>query len=82
MAENKIITVFGGSRARAGEPDYEEARLLGRELAVRGYQVCSGGYGGVMEAASRGAKEAGGRTVAVTCGFFRAKANEWIKTDE
>jgi uncharacterized protein (TIGR00725 family) len=73
-----IITVFGSSRPRAGEPDYEEARRLGSELAVRGFQVCSGGYAGVMEAVSRGAKEAGGRTIAITSTFFRTKANPWV----
>jgi uncharacterized protein (TIGR00730 family) len=73
-----IITVFGSSRPRAGEADYEEARHLGGELARRGFQVCSGGYGGVMEAVSRGAKEAGGRTIAITSTFFRTRANEWV----
>ncbi len=48
---SKVITVFGSSRPRADEPDYEEARLLGRALAERrGFVVCSGGYVGVMEA--------------------------------
>ena len=76
--ENQTITVFGSSRPRSGEPDYEQARLVGRELAGRGFWVCSGGYGGVMEAASRGAKEAGGHTVAVTAKCFDSPANEWV----
>ncbi len=76
--ESEIITVFGSSRPREGDGDYEQARLLGRELAARGFRVCSGGYGGVMEAASRGAKEAGGRTLAVTAKFFRSSANAWV----
>jgi uncharacterized protein (TIGR00725 family) len=73
-----IITVFGSSRPRAGDSDYEEARRLGGELARRGFQVCSGGYAGVMEAVSRGAKEAGGRTIAITSTFFRTQANAWV----
>jgi uncharacterized protein (TIGR00725 family) len=73
-----IITVFGSSRPRDGEGDYEQARLLGRALAARGFCVCSGGYGGVMEAASRGAKESGGRTLAVTAEFFKSAANAWV----
>src|SRR5260370_37150035 len=73
-----IITVFGSSRPRAGESDYEEARRLGGELARRGLQVCSGGYAGVMEAVSRGAKEAGGGTMAITSTFFRTRANNWV----
>ena len=74
----RIISVFGSSRPREGETDYEEARALGRALAERGFAVCTGGYGGVMEAASRGAKEAGGRTLAITATFFRSKANAWV----
>lgn len=75
---SSIVTVFGSSRTRAGESDYEEARQLGGELARRGFQVCSGGYAGVMEAVSRGAKEAGGRTIAITSAFFRTRANAWV----
>jgi uncharacterized protein (TIGR00725 family) len=74
----RIITVFGSGRVCAGEPEYEQARRLGRALASRGFAVCSGGYGGVMEAALRGAKEGGGRTLAVTARFFRARANAWV----
>jgi uncharacterized protein (TIGR00730 family) len=78
MSPGKIITVFGSSRPNAGEEDYEEARRLGSELARRGFQVCSGGYTGVMEAVSRGAKEAGGRAIAITSTFFRTQANSWV----
>ncbi|HEX4002611.1 MAG TPA: LOG family protein [Candidatus Acidoferrales bacterium] len=74
----RVVTVFGSGRVRSGEPPYEEARALGAALAAKGFRVCSGGYGGVMEAVSRGAKEAGGRTLAVTAEFFRSTANEWI----
>ena len=77
----KIITVFGSSRPRAGDADYEEARALGRALAERGFAVCSGGYGGVMEAVSRGAKEAGGKTYGVTAEFFGRGANEWVDVE-
>src|SRR6202023_4232364 len=60
----------------------EEARVLGRALAKRGLLVCSGGYGGVMEAVSRGAKEAGGKTTGVTADFFKAaKLNAWIDVE-
>jgi uncharacterized protein (TIGR00730 family) len=76
--ETPIITVFGSSRPRDGDGDYAVARALGRELAMHGFRVCSGGYGGVMEGASRGAKEAGGRTLAVTAKFFRSGANDWV----
>jgi uncharacterized protein (TIGR00730 family) len=76
--KNKVITVFGSSRPREGDADYEDARALGRALAERGFCVCSGGYGGVMEGVSRGAKEAGGRTLGITAEFFRVSVNPWI----
>jgi len=79
MQKQRIITVFGSSRPREGDFDYEQARGLGRALASAGFAVCSGGYGGVMAAASRGAKEAGGKTYGVTAAFFKsAKRNAWI----
>ena len=78
ISRDKIVTVFGSSRPREGDADYEEARALGQALAARGFQVCSGGYGGVMEAVSRGAKDAGGHTLAVTTRFFRSRANAWV----
>jgi uncharacterized protein (TIGR00725 family) len=62
-ARPKIVTVFGSSRPRSGDAQYADAQALGGELAAKGFVVCSGGYGGVMEAVSRGAKEAGGRTL-------------------
>jgi uncharacterized protein (TIGR00730 family) len=74
----KIVTVFGSSRPREGDAHYAQAYALGAALAEKGLNVCSGGYGGVMEAVSRGAKEAGGRTLAVTAQFFKARANRWV----
>ena len=76
--QQKIVTVFGSSRPHAGDAHYAEAQQLGAALAAKGLIVCSGGYGGVMEAVSRGAKEAGGRTLAVTAQFFKVRANRWI----
>jgi uncharacterized protein (TIGR00730 family) len=75
------VTVFGSSRPREGDADYEVARLLGRALAESGYSVCSGGYGGVMAAVSRGAKERGGKTYGVTAEFFKAKLNPWVDVE-
>jgi len=73
-----VVTVFGSSRPQEGDADYAEARELGFALAAKGFAVCTGGYGGVMEAASRGAKDAGGRTLAITAKFFNARANTWV----
>jgi uncharacterized protein (TIGR00725 family) len=81
MRKELRVTVFGSSRPLEGDADYEEARMLGRALAESGYSVCSGGYGGVMEGVSRGAKEAGGETYGVTAEFFKAKLNPWIDVE-
>jgi len=79
MGDSQIIaTVFGSSRPSDGDADYAEARELGWALSAKGFTVCSGGYGGVMEAVSRGAKDAGGRTMAVTAEFFGRDPNRWV----
>jgi uncharacterized protein (TIGR00725 family) len=74
----KIVTVFGSSRPRPGEAQYSAARQLGFELARHNFVVCSGAYAGTMEAVSRGAKEAGGRTLGITAQFFKARANQFV----
>ncbi len=63
----KVISVFGSSAPRPGQADYGAAHELGRLLAQAGLAVASGGYIGVMEAVSRGAAEAGGQVIGVTC---------------
>jgi uncharacterized protein (TIGR00730 family) len=60
------VTVFGGSRVEPDSDEYVAAQELGRALAQRGFSVVTGGYNGVMEAVSRGAKEAGGVVIGVT----------------
>jgi uncharacterized protein (TIGR00730 family) len=81
----KIVTIFGGSEPRAGDPAYEEARRLGELLAGAGFAVLTGGYVGVMEAISRGAAEIGGHVIGVTCdeieAFRSAGANPWVKEE-
>jgi len=74
----RIVTVFGSGLSQRSNSNYVDARVLGRELASRGFTVCTGGYGGVMEAVSRGAKEAGGKTIGVTADVFAGHANRWI----
>lgn len=57
------ITVFGSARFQESHPYYEMGRAVGAELAKAGFTVMTGGGPGIMEAANRGAKEAGGRSV-------------------
>ncbi len=73
-----IITIFGSARPADGDIFYEEARILGGELAAAGCTVCNGGYGGTMEASARGAKEAGGKAIGVVSEFFGVEPNKWI----
>ena len=54
------VTIFGGANPIPSDPAYAEAELLGRLLAQAGHSVLTGGYIGTMEAASKGAAEAGG----------------------
>jgi uncharacterized protein (TIGR00730 family) len=75
---SRVVTVFGSSRPQPGDDQYVQAQALGAALADHGFVVCSGGYAGVMEAVSRGAKDAGGRTIGITSRFFRSRANAWI----
>jgi len=74
----RIITVFGSSLPGEGSAAYNEARRLGRLLAEAGYAVCNGGYGGLMEASARGAREAGGHTIGITCVIWPRPANPYI----
>ncbi|HEY8238921.1 MAG TPA: TIGR00730 family Rossman fold protein [Candidatus Limnocylindrales bacterium] len=57
------ITVFGSARVSEGNPAYDQAREIGRLLALEGYAVITGGGPGVMEAANRGCQEGGGLSV-------------------
>ncbi|HSA99187.1 MAG TPA: LOG family protein [Anaerolineales bacterium] len=76
------VSVFGGSQPREGDAAYAQARELGKLLAGHGHTVLTGGYIGTMEAVSRGANEAGGHVIGVTCEDIEAwrptQANAWV----
>jgi uncharacterized protein (TIGR00725 family) len=72
----RIIGVIGAGECDAST--YEVARQLGRLIARSGAALVCGGLFGVMEAASRGAKEAGGLTLALLPGDERRAANAYI----
>ncbi len=79
------VTVFGSSRPQPGDSSYAEAQELGKILAQRGHTVLTGGYMGTMEAVSRGAAEAGGHVIGVTCSDIEkwrpTGANQWVKEE-
>jgi uncharacterized protein (TIGR00730 family) len=75
----RTISVFGTARAREGEPVFALAEQLGRGLAQAGFAVANGGYGGTMLATAKGAREAGGPVIGVTCSAFKnSVANEFV----
>ena len=77
MAE-KIVTIFGGSKCKEGFPEYEQAHRVGEIIAEAGLTICTGGYLGVMEAASRGAREKGGRVLGIVMNQFKAEPNRFL----
>jgi uncharacterized protein (TIGR00730 family) len=78
QTRTKIVTVFGSRYPRPEDPDYGAARHLGKVLAEQGYAVCTGGYSGIMEASSAGAREAGGHTIGVTVKTFLGSVNPFV----
>ncbi|MBI4302698.1 MAG: TIGR00725 family protein [Chloroflexi bacterium] len=72
-----FIAVIGGSEC---SPEVSQiAEAVGRELARRGATVVSGGLGGVMEAACRGARAEGGHTIGILPGSRREEANPYVE---
>ncbi len=75
-----IVAVFGSSTVREPDAHWRHAHELGAALAQRGLATMTGGYGGAMAAASRGAHEAGGHVIGVTVDLFerRSPVNPWV----
>ena len=77
--EQPCVTVFGSARFTEGHRYYESARAVGSALARSGYAVMTGGGGGVMEAANRGAREAGGLSIGCNIALPREqKPNQYL----
>jgi uncharacterized protein (TIGR00730 family) len=73
------VTVFGSARIAEGTSDYELARRIGTEMSRLGFTVMTGGGPGIMQAANRGAKDAGGFSVGCTINLPREKhANPYL----
>jgi len=75
---DKIVTIFGGSKCVATDEEYQQAVRVGGLLAEAGYTICTGGYLGVMEAASLGAREKGGRVLGIVMNQFKAEPNRFL----
>lgn len=73
------ITVFGSARFDENHPAYIQARKVGAAIARLGFTVMTGGGPGIMEAANRGAKDAGGRSVGCNIELpFEQRENPWL----
>ena len=75
---DRIVTIFGGSQFGPDTQEYKDAEELGGLLAKAGFTICTGGYLGVMEAASRGARNAGGRVFGIVMNQFRSEPNRYL----
>jgi len=78
MNNERTVTIFGGSKCRESDPEYMEAMKVGELLADAGFTICTGGYSGVMEAASRGAHGRGGRVIGITMNQFKSEPNRYL----
>ena len=74
----RIVTIFGGSKCGEESAEYAQARRAGQLLAEAGFTICTGGYLGVMEGASRGAHERGGRVLGITMNQFKSEPNRYL----
>jgi uncharacterized protein (TIGR00730 family) len=78
----KAVTVFGSARSRPGDADYNYAEEMGRALAQAGYPVITGGGPGDMEAANKGALDAGGESVGLAIELeFEPRPNSYLTTE-
>lgn len=74
------VSVFGSARTKPDAPEYAVGQAVGRGLAEAGYAVITGGGPGIMEAANRGAAEAGGLSVGLGIELpFEQSMNDWVQ---
>jgi uncharacterized protein (TIGR00730 family) len=72
----KTITIFGSSLPLPGQPEYEDAYLIGKKLAGHGFNICSGGSQGIMDAVSKGAVEENREAIGITVEIFNTHTSK------
>lgn len=75
---NKTITIFGSALPKEGDEQYNFAYQLGAALAKEGFNICTGGHKGIMEAASKGAFDNNGLVYGVTVDLWVTEPNPFI----
>lgn len=78
---NKTITIFGSAIPTADDAQYKFAYELGSALAKEEFNICTGGYGGIMEAASKGAYDNAGFVYGVTIDLWEKDPNPYITVE-
>ncbi len=74
----KTITIFGSSVPKYGDEQYAAAEKLGELLAIKGFNVCTGGNLGIMEAVSKGAVSHGATAIGITLGYAGFTPNKFL----
>lgn len=78
---NKTVTIFGSAIPQADDAQYKFAYKLGATLAREGFNICTGGYSGIMEAASKGAYDNAGFVYGVTIESWNKDPNSYITVE-
>lgn len=78
LIPGKIVTIFGSSKPIESSAEYTDAMIIGERLGSNGISVCTGGYGGTMEAVSRGASKFDVKIIGVTSAVFSPNPNEFV----
>src|SRR5262245_49640405 len=79
LSSLKGITIFGSARSQPGSADYQRAYTVGHVLSRAGYEIITGGGPGDMEAANKGAMEAGGESIGLAIELpYELKPNPYL----
>lgn len=79
--DKPLVVVFGSSAAKPGDALYRQAHRMGELIGRAGFNMMTGGYTGLMEAASRGAHQAGAHVIGITLKKFEDRANPFVRDD-